>query len=105
MFGGGVAENITRFKQVDDEKLKQVCENFDLLDICNQTNKENDLTISDDCLDLPVIKQRIALARAFYNSSNFIVLDEPTSSLDAQFENKFLKILKHQRSRGANNNQ
>ena len=102
LFGGGVVENITRFKQVDDEKLKQVCENFDLLDICNQTNKENDLTISDDCLDLPGgLKQRIALARAFYNSPNFIVLDEPTSSLDAQFENKFLKILKHHKDRGA----
>ena len=35
-------------------------------------------------------KQRIGIARAFYNNSNFIVLDEATSSLDFQTEEKIM---------------
>ena len=47
------------------------------------------------------LKQRIALARTFYNTPNFIVLDEPTSSLDALFENRFLELLEKHKKRGA----
>ena len=35
-------------------------------------------------------KQRIGIARAFYNNSNFIVLDEATSSLDFEMEEKIM---------------
>ncbi len=102
LFGGGVAENITRFKQIDEQKLKQVCEDFDIMEVFEGLKEGNPLQISDDCLDLPGgFKQRIALARAFYNSPNFIVLDEPTSSLDAQSENRFFEILEKHRNRGA----
>ena len=58
--------------------------------------------LSDDLFDVPGgLKQRIALARAFYNLPNYIILDEPTSSLDAQFENKLLTILQEHKERGA----
>ena len=40
----------------------------------------------------------MGLARTFYNTPNFIVLDEPTSSLDAAFENRFLSIIRNTRS-------
>ena len=102
LFGGSVVDNISRFKDVDQQKLRKVCIDFDLLDISEAFKEGKEIEISDDGLDLPGgIKQRIALARAFYNSPNFIVLDEPTSSLDAQFENKFLEILKEHKDRGA----
>ena len=46
--------------------------------------------ISDDLFDIPGgMKQRIALARAFYNSPNFIILDEPTSALMQNSKNSF----------------
>jgi len=102
LFGGDVVENIARFKKADPEKLEKVCNDFDLNDIYKSYIENKPITLSDDLLDIPGgKKQRIALARAFYNSPNFIVLDEPTSSLDATFEKKFLHILDHHRTRGA----
>ena len=38
--------------------------------------------------------QKVALARAFYSNSRIIVLDEPTSSMDALAEYEFFKQLK-----------
>ena len=35
-------------------------------------------------------KQRIGIARALYNSPDFLVLDESTSALDIKTENKIL---------------
>ncbi|HMS64487.1 MAG TPA: ABC transporter ATP-binding protein [Ignavibacteria bacterium] len=37
--------------------------------------------------------QKIALARAFYNDAQIIILDEPTSSIDMEAENKFFEKL------------
>ena len=39
-------------------------------------------------------KQRIAIARAFLRNSQIILLDEPTSSLDSETENKIQIALK-----------
>ena len=47
------------------------------------------------------MKQKIGLARAFYGSPNFIVLDEPTSKLDSQSEKKFLDAVRRLKDEGA----
>ena len=102
LFGGSAIQNITRFKEVDLAELKKVCEYFNLNTIFDSIEHQEQIEISNDCLDLPGgLKQRIALARSFYKSPNFIVLDEPTSSLDAQFENKLINILGEHKARGA----
>ncbi len=102
LFGGDIVQNITRFKEIDDEELKKVCNAFELDDIYQGFKTGNPLMLSDDLLDIPGgLKQKIVLARTFYKSPNFIVLDEPTSSLDAEFENKFLQLLGEHRDRGA----
>ena len=102
LFGGDIVFNITRFKEVEDKHLETVCNDFDIPDIYNAYIENKNLFLSDDLMDIPGgRKQKIALARAFYKNPNFIVLDEPTSSLDANFENRFLSILKKHKERGA----
>ncbi len=102
LFGGEAFDNITRFKPVDLEEFERVCKEFEIYEIFDAFKNDESFEISDDLYDLPGgFKQKIALARAFYNSPNFIVLDEPTSSLDAGFENKFLEILNNYKKRGA----
>lgn len=39
-------------------------------------------------------KQRLALARALYSSSSFLLLDEPTSALDNSSQNTILELLR-----------
>lgn len=46
--------------------------------------------------------QRVALARAFYRNANVIILDEPTSAIDAQAEYKiFNSIFEHYKDKTA----
>ena len=41
-------------------------------------------------------KQRIGIARAFYSKPSLLILDEPTSELDYDSENKIMKNLQKQ---------
>ena len=41
-------------------------------------------------------KQRIGIARAFYSKPSLLILDEPTSELDYESENKIMKNLQKQ---------
>lgn len=43
--------------------------------------------------------QKLALARVFYRSHSVLILDEPTSSIDAESERKILKTLRNQKDR------
>ena len=44
-------------------------------------------------------KQRLALARAFYKNSNFIILDEVTNKLDSQTSKEIMDLINNFKGR------
>ena len=46
-------------------------------------------------------RQRLGIARALYNKSNLLILDEPTSSLDAGLEFQIVELLSALKSKVA----
>lgn len=81
----------------DEEILQIIKEKFNGLGINLNQNLGH---MEDDGVDLSTGQwQQIAIARAYFKDSKIIILDEPTSSLDAKTEynlyNTFTKVLKN----------
>ena len=86
-----VTQNISfdPFGSADPEKLKQAIKSAQADFVYELPNKENTVLTRffDDSVDLSGGQwQKIALARAFYRQSPILVLDEPTSAIDARAE-------------------
>ncbi len=78
--------------EIDLNKIKQVLKKVGLFDVLgdkiNEPLGENGIKISGGQ------KQRIAIARALYFNKKVIVLDESTSNLDPNTEEKIINLLK-----------
>lgn len=96
IFGGTIAENICRFRDPSNKDLLASCERVGLNeDIKNFPDGLNHQIDADSLTVSNGFKQKIGIARAIYHNPRYIVLDEPTSKLDADSEDKILTLIEN----------
>lgn len=104
-----IAENIEIGRSSDkaDASLLKKAGQFGSVDEFVKTYKHGWGTVLDSSFKKGVEPsggqwQRVALARAFYRNANFIILDEPTSAIDAKAEyDIFNNIFEHYKNKTA----
>ncbi len=94
LFDGTLAENVARFGDVDVEKVKRAIEMVGLSAMVNALPNGLDTRIGEEGAILSGgQRQRVGLARAIYGDPNFVLLDEPNSSLDEAGEQALMNTL------------
>lgn len=104
-----VAENVTigRTNKMADSKLQTQAAQFSNVDHMVKTYEHGWDTVLDSSFKKGIEPsggqwQRIALARAFYRQAQLLILDEPTSAIDAKAEyDIFNNIFSHYKDRSA----
>lgn len=101
LFEGTVAENIARLGEVDSEKVVEACKLIDVHTTILALPKGYDTEIGDSGHALSGgMKQRLAIARAFYGKPKFIVLDEPNANLDDPSEQALMRAIQSMKADG-----
>lgn len=102
LFEGTIGENISRFGEPDQAMLDDACSLVGLQSFIGKLPEGYDTQIGPDGAYLSGgERQRVALARAVYGRPQFLVLDEPDSSLDEAGDNALIEAIRTLRSSGA----
>lgn len=88
-----IKENIIGNKDYEEEKTSKIIKQLDLCkkikELPHGINTYLNKDIYENATDLSLgQKQKLAIARALYQDANFLILDEPTASLDPLAESK-----------------
>lgn len=101
LFHDSIRKNLLIAKpDATEEELKSACAQASILDFIESLPKGFDTEVGElgDTLSGGE-RQRLGLARAFLHDAPFVLLDEPTSNLDALNEGAVLKALDAQRGK------
>lgn len=102
LFEGTVAENIARLGEVDSEKVVEACKLIEVHTAILALPNGYDTEIGDSGHALSGgMKQRLAIARAFYGKPKFLVLDEPNANLDDPSEQALMRAIRTLKSEGS----
>lgn len=94
LFDGTLAENIARFGDIDMDQVRIATELVGLTGMVEALPNGFDTRIGDEGAILSGgQRQRVGLARAIYGNPNFVLLDEPNSSLDEAGEQALMNTL------------
>lgn len=91
LFDGSIADNVAFGEDYDQNKIKESLRKANLLDFLETYHAGIDTKVGENGLKLSGgQKQRVAIARALYNNPEILILDEATSSLDNETEEKIM---------------
>ena len=94
IFNRSLEENIVLSESLDTTRFEKVCREARLDDLIQKLPESNKTILGEGAQNLSGgEKQRIGIARAFYQNAPIILADEPTSSLDEENASMIFDIL------------
>ena len=96
LFSGSIYENVAYGRDnVTKEEVKQACKAVDIDDFIMSLKDGYDTILSDEGVNISKgQKQLLTIARAMLSESKMLILDEATSNVDSNTEQKIQKAMK-----------
>jgi ATP-binding cassette subfamily B protein len=94
LFSGTVTDNITIGRENDIDRLRIITERLGITQIAAEFSCGMDTYISENGKNLSGgQKQRVSIARALYRNAPILILDEATTAVDTESEEKIMQTI------------